>query len=186
LQPKLDAARNVLASAEARHNAARAENTAAQNRATDAIATDYATGGDSYDALRQAGDAAKDSEDADALVGAKSCPLPCYQLLPAFLACSVDTVHLTATQHLVFVPGDYVCVSHFPTGWLQCVLSSGTWSCVEFRDFGVLGAHPRQINHEGSNFKRHLVAVRDGSLSLGLQQRQGIVPWVQLDTSAQG
>src|ERR1019366_8055171 len=41
LQPKLDAARNVLASAEARHNAARAENTAAQNRATDAIATDY-------------------------------------------------------------------------------------------------------------------------------------------------
>src|SRR5229473_7768163 len=30
---------------------------------------------------REAGVAAKDSEDADALVGAKSSPLPCYQLL---------------------------------------------------------------------------------------------------------
>src|ERR1700758_3146520 len=27
--------------------------------------------------------AAKDSEDADSLMGAKSCPLPCYQLLSA-------------------------------------------------------------------------------------------------------
>src|ERR1035438_5832361 len=30
---------------------------------------------------RETGVAAKDSEDADALVRAKSCPLPCYQLL---------------------------------------------------------------------------------------------------------
>ena len=51
---------------------------------------------------------------------------------------------------------------------------------------GILCAHARQVNHEGSDLKRHLLAVRDVSDGLGLQQRQGIVPRIQLDAPAQG
>ena len=52
LRPRLDTARQALASAERRDKAAGAEYTATQNRATDAI------GDDSFDALSQAADAA--------------------------------------------------------------------------------------------------------------------------------